>query len=364
MPEEKKVSIFLAYIVAALSNCALYSDKHPAVEEFSRKALAILEGLFVDDVLNLTVLAESIIFNDTPLSDIGTHTYTFIKKLRVKGIDRLVIKKGVGREELHSFIKTLASREGSVSSSPNIAIGVLEVRFKAEEDTSAIMEESTARVKEVYDGVSRFRRLDVHGLEDVVVRFITALKREASMISNLNPVREHSLYTYVHEANVSVLTIFQAEALGLSGELLHDAGLAGLLHDVGKLFIPKEIIEKQAKLDESEWNIIKLHPVYGALYLSKLQDVPELAVVAAYEHHMKYNGMGYPKSKRRLTSHHLISQLVAISDFFDALRTQRAYRPSFGLSAIIGLLREGSGTDFNPVLVDNFLLSLKRIKAV
>ena len=86
-------------------------------------------------------------------------------------------------------------------------------------------------------------------------------------------------------------------------------------------------------------------------------------MVAAYEHHMKYNGMGYPKSKRRLTSHHLISQLVAISDFFDALRTQRAYRTSFGLSAIIGLLREGSGTDFNPVLVDNFLLSLKRIKA-
>ena len=166
----------------------------------------------------------------------------------------------------------------------------------------------------------------------------------------------------MHESNVSVLNIFQAETLGLRGEALRDVGIAGLLHDVGKLFVSKDIIEKKTKLDDTEWKAMQLHPVYGALYLSALPEVPKLAVIAAYEHHMKYNGNGYPQPKRILRGQHLISQLVAISDFYDALRTERPYRPPFDVPVIIGLLKNGSGKDFNPELVNNFITSLKKIE--
>lgn len=364
MPEEKKFSDVLAYIVAALSNCALYSPEHIAVKEFSIKALTLIEDLYVEDSFSVTLLAESLIINATPVSDVGTHIFRFTKKLRSKGIERVIIKKGVSLEEFKSFIAALASRERTVSSTSHIAVGMLEVRFKAEGDLALMMDESVAKVNEVYEGVSRFRRLDIRGIEDVVGGFIAALKRETNVLRNLSPVKAHSAYTYVHETNVSVLTIFQAEALGLKGEALHDAGLAGLLHDMGKLFVPKEIIEKQTMLDEHEWSAMKLHPTYGAIYLSKLPEVSKGAVVAAYEHHMKYDGSGYPQAKIKTKKQHLISQLVAISDVFDALRTKRAYRPSFEVPAITAVLKEGSGKDFNPVLVDNFIAACKSIKAL
>ena len=153
---------------------------------------------------------------------------------------------------------------------------------------------------------------------------------------------------------MSVLTIFQAEVLGLKGEALHDAGLAGLLHDMGKLFVPKEIIEKQSMLDEHEWSAIKLHPTYGAIYLSQLPEVPKGAVVAAYEHHMKYDGSGYPQYGLFNKKQHIFSQIVAISDFFDALRSRRPYRGSVDTKSILEMLKKGSGVDFNPFLVDHF----------
>jgi len=364
MHKKEKISDALACMVSAISNCSLYSHEHPAVEEFSRKTIAIMEDLFVEDSFSLTLLAESLIFNDIPVPDTGDHVSRFTKKLRVKGIERLIIKKGVSIGEMKSFVIALASREMTISSSPNISVGMIEVRYKAEGDFSAMMEQSAAKVNEIYKDVSRFRRLDVRGIEDVVIGFITAIKREANVLRNLSPVKSHSTYTYVHETNVAVLTIFQAEALGLTGEALHEAGLAGLLHDAGKLFVPKEIIEKQATLDEKEWDSIKLHPFYGALYLSTLHEVSKTAVIAAYEHHMKYDGSGYPRTKIKTRKQHLISQIVAIADVFDALRTKRSYRPSFEIQEILGILKQGAGREFNPMLLDNFLTACERAKAL
>ncbi len=364
MSDEKKISDFLAYIVSAVSNCSMYSPEHSAVSEFSKKILNLTADLFSEDSFSITLLSGSLIFNGVPVSKTGAHISRFTKKIRLNGIERIIVEKGVTMEEIKAFVTSLASKEMNVSSSPHISVGMLEIRYKAEGDFSSIMDESIAKVNEVYDGVSRFQRLDVRGIEDIIGGFITALKREANVLSSLSPVKSHSTYTYVHETNVAVLTIFQAEALGLTGEALHDAGQAGLLHDVGKLFVPKEIIEKDKELDDKEWEIIKLHPVYGALYLGTLPDVSKVAAIAAYEHHIKYDLSGYPRAGIRTREQHLISQIVAIADVFDALRTKRTYRTSFEVPAIINILRKGAGKDFNPLLLDNFLEACKRVKAL
>jgi HD-GYP domain-containing protein (c-di-GMP phosphodiesterase class II) len=127
------------------------------------------------------------------------------------------------------------------------------------------------------------------------------------------------------------------------------------------VFVSKEVLEKQTRLDGTEWDEMKKHPIQGAVYLSTLQDVPKLALIAAFEHHMKFNGKGYPETKRRGRKQHIISQLVAISDFFDAIRTERPYRKALEVQAVVRLMKEAAGNDFNPMLVDNFLNALKRI---
>lgn len=360
-----KLSDFISYIVTAMSNCALYSKEHPAVSELSEKALTILDNLYIDDTFSLTLLGKNLIFNDTPVTEKGIYIENFRKRLRAKGIEKIIIKKGIDTEELQRFIFKMALKEETPGSSDHILVGTVQVRFRsAEAEVFAMMDENISMIKDAYQGVSRFKKLDMFGLEDAVVGFISALKKEANLLRIVSPVKSYSEYTYVHAANVSILTLFQAEFLGLKGESLYDAGLAGLLHDVGKMFVSKEILEKQTRLDGEEWNEIKRHPSQGAIYLSTLQDIPKLAVIAAFEHHMRFDGKGYPETKRRGRKQHIISQLVAISDFFDAIRTERPYRKALEIQAVVGLMKEAAGKDFNPLLVDNFLNALKRIRVL
>jgi HD-GYP domain-containing protein (c-di-GMP phosphodiesterase class II) len=149
--------------------------------------------------------------------------------------------------------------------------------------------------------------------------------------------------------------------LGFTGEAGRDIGLAGLLHDVGKLFVTNTILDKPGKLDPDEWHDMQQHPVYGAMYLSRMSAAPPLASIVAFEHHLKYDGSGYPDTKRRGKDQHFVSQIVSIADFFDALRTERPYRETLEVPLIAKIMREGAGKDFNPVLVGSFLSSLAAV---
>jgi hypothetical protein len=100
-----------------------------------------------------------------------------------------------------------------------------------------------------------------------------------------------------------------AESLGFSGENLHQMGVASLLHDVGKIFIPEEILNKPGKLSQDERAIIETHTVKGARYLLGLEGIPKLAVISAFEHHLKYDGSGYPSIKGGWTPN-IASQII------------------------------------------------------
>lgn len=357
----EKVIELISHIMTALSNCSLYSKEHSAVYRLAERSVGVLEELYKEDNFSLAVLGETLIVNDAPLTLKSVHINGFINKLLRKGIQKIVITKGVTAEELKGFIAEMALRDKMSEIYPHIATGVVEVKQKDDSYAlSSLMEENRGKVKDIFQGLSRFKTLDIFGLENVVISFISTLRQETNVLRIISPVKFHNEYTFAHTTNVAVLSIFQAESLGLKGEILHDICLAGLLHDVGKIFISNELLNKQAKLDEAEWNEMKKHPVHGALYLSKLPDVPKIAVIAAYEHHMRFDSTGYPDTKKRNIKQHLISQIIAIADFFDALRTERPYRKALEVPVISGLFKEASGKEFNPVLVKNFLYILNK----
>jgi HD-GYP domain-containing protein (c-di-GMP phosphodiesterase class II) len=354
-------SKFLSCIVTAIAQCSLYSNEHPAVALFSEKSLNFLEGLFINDSVSITHLAGNLIVNDSPVTDKGIHMGNFMRRLKTKGVDKIIINKGVSSEEIMSFISRMASKDEVPVSSDHLLVGTIQVRLKASGDeTSEIVGANIAKVRGVFQDFSRFKRLDTVGLEDAVLGFVSAMKREANVLRMVSPVKTYSDHTYVHTSNVAVLTLFQAESLDMKGESLREAGLAGLLHDVGKMFVSKDVLDKPGKLDEAEWKEMKRHPVYGAMHLCRLEDPPRLAVIASYEHHLKFDGSGYPGTKRHAKKQHIISQIVALSDFFDALRSERPYRKAFELNPLLDLIKGSAGKDFNPLLVDNFISALKR----
>lgn len=400
-----KVTEMISNFMTVFSNCSLYSKEHPSVDLLSARVVATLEQHFEEDQFRVTILGDSLYINDRPFSEKSIHINAFIRHLRRKGIEKIIFRKGIVAEEMKSFISEIALTDRVSSGYPHISAGIVEVLMKSDDESiNEEMGKNIGQIRELYTGiseevrnftpdaenivdapsseemaedqllkeeqirvpaflqkgVSQVKDLDVMGIEDVAASFIAAVKRDVNIMKLLSPVKPTDEYLHVHASNVSALSIFQASALGLEGEILHDIGISALLHDIGKAFISPEIVGKEAMLNSGEWTEMKKHPVYGALYLSTLPDLPKLAVIAAYQHHMKFDGTGYPETKSKSSKPHAISRLVAISDFFDTMRIGVKGGKGLEVGVIAGLLRDAAGKDFDPMLVDNFLRALKK----
>jgi response regulator RpfG family c-di-GMP phosphodiesterase len=145
-----------------------------------------------------------------------------------------------------------------------------------------------------------------------------------------------------------------AEYLGFAGSHLNKIGVAAILHDVGKITTPDAILLKAGTLSSDERTVIETHPVLGAMRLMEMKGITNLAVIVAMEHHIKFDGSGYPRIKRGWKTN-IVSQMITVADVFDALRTKRPYREPMTQDEITQILTKESGTSFNPYIVKCFL---------
>ena len=187
----------------------------------------------------------------------------------------------------------------------------------------------------------------VDGLAEAVTQNRTALVA-------LTAMKNYDNYTFTHMVNVSILTMGQARALGIEGRLLREFGLSALMHDIGKVRTPKEILNKPDKLTDRSSSIMRRHTVDGAEILRRTPEMPILAPVVAFEHHLRLDGTGYPFGVRR-SALNLGTMLCSISDIYDAMRSQRAYQQAFPTERIIAVLKRNDGTQFDQHLVRRFV---------
>ena len=173
-------------------------------------------------------------------------------------------------------------------------------------------------------------------------------------LAMLSTLKESDEYTFTHAVNVCILTLAQASTLGFSKESLLQIGIASSLHDVGKIFIPTEILNKTGKLSPEEREVVETHPAKGASYIVNLKNISKLAILGALEHHIRYDGGGYPNTGGEWRPH-IVSQMISIADTFDAMRSHRPYQEAKSVELIFKVLREGKGMAYSPMLVDNFI---------
>jgi putative nucleotidyltransferase with HDIG domain len=153
--------------------------------------------------------------------------------------------------------------------------------------------------------------------------------------------------------NVSILTMGQARGIGIDGALLREFGLAALMHDIGKVKTPTDILNKPDKLDDREFEIMKRHTVDGAQILRRTPDMPTLAPIVAFEHHLRLDGSGYPEGANR-GQLNLATMLCGVADVYDAMRSQRHYQPAFPTDRILAVLKRNDGTQFDQNIVRRF----------
>lgn len=383
----------LSQITAAVTNTSLYSSAHPQVRQYMEKAYSVLNAMLqARPEVTILLVGNDLVAENKPLPSTGTYVINFIRILRKKSIERLTFVAGMPREELQGFIQDLATMDAvSIRSRPFIKLGKVEVRVRQTGDnevrggggagvgtgtaaeggsvqgvSQGMLEELTAlttteldELKEMYLQIKRYKQINVRGIDEIVKGFIKGFRQELNPLGLLASLKSSHEYTFTHVTNVGILAMSLAEALGFSGEHLHQIGVASLLHDVGKLLVPEEILNKTGKLTENERLIIETHTTKGAHYLMGLEGIPKLAVLAALEHHLKYDGSGYPSLKGGWQPN-IASQIISVADVFDAMRSRRSYQEPQPMEKIIEILQKGSGKSFNPQIVEHFLAMIKK----
>ena len=170
----------------------------------------------------------------------------------------------------------------------------------------------------------------------------------------LTALKRYDNYTFTHMVNVSVLAMAQARSLNIDGTLLREFGFAALMHDIGKVHTPLEVLNKPDKLTKEEFDIMKRHVVDGAHILRRTPEMPALAPIVAFEHHLRQDLSGYPENigHRKLN---LCTQIVSIADVYDALRSNRVYREGLPSDRIRSIMTQKDSPAFNTGLLRRFI---------
>ena len=359
----------LRQFAASIRAVQIYSHDHPLVMKAVGQLAETLERSHVEapDVV-VGIVDQQIVVDGFPL--IAVHgTGDIIDRLRSLDIERIALDRGVGTEELLSFVQGLAAARGShdadvdarVTSlgSEHIHVGRLAIQRRADSgrcDIRAIQEQyrsAVAGVEALWEQARADGTPDPALAIELVEGLASALGQNQRAMLALTALHRYDNYTFTHLVNVSVLSMAQARCLGIDGTLLRQFGLAGLMHDIGKIRVPPEILKKSERLTETEFEVMSRHPVDGAEIIRRRLELPPLAAIVAFEHHLRVDRTGYPAGVAR-SSLNLATQVCSIADVYDAMRSKRAYQQAFPTERILAVLHQNDRQRFDQRLVRRF----------
>lgn len=189
---------------------------------------------------------------------------------------------------------------------------------------------------------------------EVVAGLLDSLERNPDALLCLSSLQQRAPYTYAHCANVAILLAAFAISVGSDRDTVMAYGLAGLFHDLGKAMLPVSILSARRKLTEPEQNMVKQHPVLAYTFLASADGICPEVLLAALEHHERYNGSGYPGGLAGDAISE-IGQLAGIADTYDALSSRRPFKGALNPHTTLGVMYRMRRKDFHPLLMEKFV---------
>lgn len=213
-------------------------------------------------------------------------------------------------------------------------------------------------LQEISQKVSSDKSASIKKALRMVHIMIDTVMDDSNVLLSLSTIRDYDDYTFTHSLNVAILSMCLGHRIGLSKNLLETLSLCALFHDLGKIDVPKNILNKPGKLSENEFKEMRNHSIYSVrqiILLKASQRRRAEMMLPPFEHHLKYDLSGYPQTPRKKPLS-LFGRIICIADVFDAITAKRVYR-SFSISPdrALGIMQEGSGKDFDPVLLKVFI---------
>jgi len=369
-------------LIFTLQMAKLYGSDHVKFDASVDKAYAQLENTLDNrNELIIGIVGEELAFEKEIFFELSNAIKPIIIYLKARGIEKITFFSGLQREELKKFIVFLAGPKEAVIREPQEymdSLGVKNIRVgkigfsKDPQSKKPDLSVETAKAIEqlsLYDNslkdstqaiadVLGDKEVDYDKLKNSLGNVTDGLLLHYSDLLKLATVKRYDINTFVHSLNVCILSMYFSYKLGFCKEDVLQIGIASIFHDIGKLYISRNILTKPSRLTDEEFVKIKSHAPLGAEILLKYTDkLGLLPVVIAFEHHLRYNMSGYPKLDIPYRQHEA-SMIVSICDVYDALSQRRSYKNDYPPNMIYDIMINDRGSVFEPALLDRFFKAM------
>jgi HD-GYP domain-containing protein (c-di-GMP phosphodiesterase class II) len=350
-------------LIAAYEMRRVYGTSHPGGQEQVRRCAELAAQTLADAALMSIVITESgIVVNDQPVDEPWARNALFLSHLRERGVQAIRFARGVNQAEIEWLVSSGGLGASAASPRGLIQVGGIRIAASARDSGHDVISAAEARrnLRRAWDVVLGGRD-DRQSVTSMTNRILTATVSNRAGLIKLAELKGHDEYTFIHVTNVAILASALGEAVGLRADDLRGLTEAALLHDIGKWMLPKRILTKAGQLTDEERLAVQMHPITGAKILAASPGITNLSIVAAFEHHQRIDGRGYPQTARGRPPS-LLSQIVHVADVFDALRSDRPYRAGLPVEKCLEIMERDSGQAFESALFEAFQQSvLKRL---
>jgi putative nucleotidyltransferase with HDIG domain len=360
---------FVRRLAAAVRGATLYSPSHPLVQ----RGVDALVGLCATlsqktDSLVIGFIGDEVVVNAERLPKSAAALVGFARDMREREIEKITIQRGVTREELRTFIFELPERKSTLPLATRlqqkgvsrIVVGRLSIEKEDDDRGTGIVAArkiygtAVETAEQLWQAAKSGEQPDPNAARKIIDSLAKLVGGDRTSLLALTALKKYDNYTFTHMVNVSVLAMAQARSLNMEGTLLREFGFAALMHDIGKVQTPQEVLNNPGKLSKEEFDIMQRHVVDGAHILRRTPEMPALAPIVAFEHHLRQDLSGYPANigHRKLN---LCTQIVSIADVYDALRSNRVYREGLPSDRIKSIMGKKDDPAFNQRLLRRFI---------
>lgn len=356
----------LQQLASGLRSAALYPPDHPAIHTPLRELATGLAMVLRDrDKMTLGMVDDVLVLDEMPFYDAPSRFRAVYDALEGRALESITFQPGVALGELASLLQVLAPR-GDDGRRPVLEAArsfemphvVLRERFEDAENPRAVAQQTYERTLRIVVDLTTELRMGRIPTSGHATRIVTTMRdlviADESALLGLALLENYDDYTYTHSVNVAIFSLALGRFLGLEGPALERVGLAGLLHDLGKVRTAESIIKKPGTLTPDEIEIMQRHPELGAEILDQMKGIDGETSEIVRHHHLRHDGTGYPRlgAGEEMHPH---GQLVAIADCYDALTTTRSYQKARHPSEAIRVLRRLSGNAYAPEATEAFV---------
>lgn len=356
--ELESIDAILKSINGAIKGKKLYPAGHPAIAAPMAKAYrAISEFLKTNNKIFIGMVKDVLLFEETPLMDAEKNLGEFIHQIKQREVEGIIFERGLMQKEFFSFLDMLSGDDtlkGKELQNMLASKNILHITIKSISKRN-ILEAYNDAVDVVKETMNEIRMGKVPQTKEIIRvtdEMTELVMTDRSAMIGLTMIKNYDNYLFNHSVNVSILAVALGQSMHHKKEDIHTVGIAALLHDVGKTGVAEELIRKPGGLSGEEWETVKQHPVLGSKIIERMEGLTELIARIIYEHHIRFDHSGYPRTESPL---HPLSMIVTISDAYDALTTLRVYQRPYHPVEAIKVMNSLSGKHFDPDTLKAFI---------